>query len=39
MEGTNLYSILPSGNKGEFQGVYSNGKIKKIQKQDLEIDV
>ncbi len=37
MEGTNIFSILPGGLKGEFQGVYSNGKIKKTQSKDIEV--
>jgi hypothetical protein len=37
MEGTNLYIILSTGKKGEFQGVYSNGKIKKFQQKEIEL--
>jgi len=39
MEGTNIYSMLSSGAKGEFQGIYSNGKIKKSQLKEKEIDL
>lgn len=31
MEGVKLYTISKQGTKGDFVGIYSNGKIKKIQ--------
>ncbi len=37
MEGSNLFTILPNGNKGDFQGIYSNGKIKKTQPKDIDV--
>lgn len=37
MEGSNLFTILPNGIKGDFQGIYSNGKIKKTQPKDIDL--
>ncbi len=37
MEGTNIFLILPGGLKGEFQGVYLNGKIKKPSLKNIEV--
>lgn len=37
MEGTNLYTIMSNGKKGEFQGVYSNGKIKKSIPKEIDV--